>query len=243
MSSYRLLYWPQLPGRGELVRLVLEDAGAPYVDVARLPAEEGGGARGVAAFMRGRGPHFPVFAPPILVDGELVIAHTANVCAYLGERHGLAPEDAGGRAQAMTLMLSVADVIAEVHDTHHPLSVALRYEEQRDAAKQRAAAFLGGRLATWLGYFERVLERSAGDYLLGAEPCYADLGLHQLMHGLAYAFPRGLAQVSADTPKLVAHSERIAARPRIAAYRASPRCIPFNEDGIFRAYPELDLAP
>lgn len=242
MPPYRLLYWPMLPGRGEFVRLVLEDAGAEYVDVARQPASEGGGIGAVSSWMRGKGPKFPVFAPPFLVDGDVVVAQTANVCAYVGERHGLAPGDVGARVQAMSVMLSIADVVAEVHDTHHPLATSLRYEEQKEAAQKRSAAFLGGRLAVWLGYFERVLAYGPGDYLLGTEASYVDLALHQLLCGLDYAFPRGTAHALQQTPGIVALGERIAQRPAIVAYRASSRCIPFNEDGIFRRYPELDLA-
>lgn len=240
--AYQLIYWPTLPGRGEIVRLVLEDAGVDYDDVARKPEDEGGGFGAVTRWMKGKGPHFPVFAPPIIVDGEHVIAQMCTVCRFLGERHDLAPDDEIGRAQASTLMMTVSDVLTETHDTHHPIAISLTYEEQREAAIDRAAAFLGGRLQQWLGFFETVLERSDGEYLTGYAVSYPDLALFGVMQGLAYAFPRGYASATASTPQLVAHRERIAARPNIAAYLASPRRLPYNETGIFRRYPELDLA-
>ncbi len=230
---YTLYYWPG-PGRGEFVRLVLEDAGVSYVE-----ASADGGRAVVAQFLHGKGPGFPAFAPPVLVDGEAVISQMPNICRYLGERHGLAPAGEVPRANAAALMMTVGDVVNEVHDTHHPLVAMQTYEQQKDAAKVRAAAFTGGRIATWLGYFERVLEYSDGEHLVGPTATYADLGLHHLLQGLAYAFPRALARCRNDAPKVFALDKRIAARPNLMAYRASGRRRPFD-DGIFRRYPELD---
>jgi len=241
MTEYKLHYWPQLPGRGEFVRLVLEDQGVPYDEVARRPPEQGGGSARLAQWMRGKGPRFPVFAPPILEHGELVIAQMPNVCRYLGERHGLAPDDAGGRAQAMTLMLTIADVVGEVHETHHPIAGSMRYEEQVEAAKARSKVFVTTRLPIWLTYFETVLERGDGQHAIGDAVSYVDLGLHHLMAGLQYAFPRGFDRATQKTPRLLACSERVAGRPGLVEYRQSERCLSFNEDGIFRRYPELDL--
>jgi glutathione S-transferase len=235
---YELYYWPGIQGRGEFVRLALEEAGAAYVDVARRPG-------GMAAMERmlGRGALArPPFAPPFLKAGRLVIAQTANILAYLGPRLGLAPRDEAGRLWVHQLQLTVADWLAEVHETHHPIASGLYYEEQKPAAKRRAADFLAGRLPKFLDYFEAVLMRAPGGYLLGKRLCYADLSLFQMVEGLRYAFPRAMARRERKAPRVAALHERVAARPRILAYLASARRIPFNEQGIFRHYPELDEA-
>jgi glutathione S-transferase len=237
---YELYYWPEIPGRGEFVRLVLEDAGVTYADVGRLPAAEGGGVEAVAAFYAGRADGHPVFAPPVLKQGDLVLAQTAAICHFLGRRHGLAPADEAGEVHALELQLTVADLVGEVHDTHHPISAALYYEDQKPAAKQRAAHFVGERLPRFLRYFERVLRHNGNGVLVGAELSHADLSLFQALEGLVYAFPRAFANASLATPELLALRERVRERPRIAAYLASGRRMPFNQDGIFRRYPELD---
>jgi glutathione S-transferase len=237
---YELYYWPEIPGRGEFVRLVLEEAGVPYADVGRLPSAQGGGVDAVLAFYEGRNEGHPVFAPPVLVQGELVIAQTAAICHFLGRRHGLAPGDEAGDAHALELELTIADLVVEVHDTHHPIAARLYYEDQKDAAKQRAAHFVAERLPRFLAYFERVLQRNGGEVLVGTRITHADLSLFQALEGLRYAFPRAYARAAAETPAVRALAERVRARPRIAAYLASERRMPFNQQGIFRHYPELD---
>jgi glutathione S-transferase len=237
-APYLLYYWPEIPGRGEFVRLVLEDAGAPYVDVGR--SEEHGGVGAVVAYWEGRADGHPVFAPPVLKHGELVLAQTAAICHYLGRRHGLAPVDETGAVHALELELTIADLVAEVHETHHPISSALYYEDQKPAAKRRAKHFVEKRLPRFLGYFERVLRRNGGGVLVGAAVSHADLSLFQTLEGLAYAFPRAFAKASAETPSVLALRERVRTRPRLAAYLASERRLPFNQQGIFRRYPELD---
>jgi len=239
-TPYELYYWPQIPGRGEFVRLVLEEAGATYVDVGRRPREEGGGVEAVAAFWAGRSEGHPVFAPPVLKHGDLVLAQTAAICHFLGRRHGLAPDDEAGRAHALELQLTIADLVDEVHDTHHPISASLYYEDQKPEARRRATHFVDERLPRFLGYFERVLRHGGGGMLLGTRLTHADVSLFQALEGLDYAFPRGLARASESTPELRALRERVRARPRIAAYLASDRRAPFNQEGIFRHYPELD---
>jgi len=240
-TSYELYYWPMLPGRGECVRLVLEEAGATYIDVARLPEGEGGGVSPLLEFIQGKRPGQPAYAPPILVHGELVLAQSAAICAYLGERHGLAPEAPGRRMQALQLQLTIADVTDEAHNTHHPINSSLYYEDQKDAAREAASHFLEQRLPRFLDYFERVLQTSGGAWLLADGLSYPDLSLFQLVEGLAYAFPNGFAQVTESKPMLLALRDRVAKRPRVAAYLASDRRVAFNEYGVFRHYPELDL--
>jgi len=239
---YELHYWPSIQGRGEFIRLALEDAGAPYVDVARLPAAQGGGAQALMKTMRGESGHLEPFAPPFLRSGELVVAQVANILQYLGPRLGLVPADEASRLRAHQLQLTVADLVSEVHDTHHPVAVELHYEEQKPEAARRAAGFVAHRLPKFLGYFERVLERAGGRHAVGGATSYVDLSLYQVLAGLRYALPRAMARVEPTVPRLVALGEAVAARPRIAAYLASTRRLAFGQEGIFRRYPELDAA-
>lgn len=237
--AYELYYWPTIQGRGEFVRLALEEAAAPYVDVARRDDS------GMAAMMRlMESPRIeqPPFAPPFLKAGRILIAQTANILLFLGSRHGLAPAAEAGRLFAHQLQLTIADLVQEAHDTHHPISSALYYEEQRSAAKRSAEAFLKHRVPKYLGYFERLLARSrAGrSFLVGGRLSYPDLSLFQVVEGLRYAFPNAMARIERKHPRVVELRDKIAARPRIAAYLASERRIPFNEEGIFRHYRELD---
>jgi len=242
--AYELFYWPGIQGRGEFVRLALEDAGAPYVDVARGKGK-GQGVAAMTKLLRSSGEAQIPFAPPILRDGEIVVSHVANILMYLGPKLGLAPPDEKGRAFANGLQLTITDVVSEVHDTHHPITNSLYYEDQKAAAKARASVFLSERLPKFLGYFERVLTGNpAGPaHAVGDAPTYVDLSLFQLLEGLRYAFPRATADLAAKFPDLTALAASVRARPRIAAYLASPRRIPFNESGIFRHYPELDQDP
>ena len=241
---YELYYWPTIQGRGEFVRLALEEAGADYVDVAR-GSGKGAGVPAMMRFLEGRSLERPPFAPPFLKAGRLVIGQTANILQFLGPRHGLAPKDESGRLWTHQLQLTIADFLVEIHDTHHPVSANQYFEQQRKEARRRSADFLKHRLPKYLGYFERVLARSArkGRYLLGARLYYADLSLFQIVAGLSYAFPRAIRRSARKYPRLLALHESVQARPRIAAYLASPRRVPFNDEGIFRHYAELDAAP
>jgi glutathione S-transferase len=238
--TYELYYWPAIPGRGEFVRLALEEAGAEYVDVARRR----GGVAVMQRLMDGAGIAHPPFAPPFLKDGDVLVAQTANILLYLGRRHRLAPRDEAGRLWAHQLQLTIADVVDEAHDTHHPIASGLYYEEQQAEARRRADDFIANRIPKYLGYFERVLERNPrGDcHLIGGRVSYCDLSLFQLIAGLRYAFPRGMARLEPRFARMTALHDRIAARPRVNAYLKSARRIAFNEQGIFRHYPELDAA-
>lgn len=237
---YQLLYWPSIPGRGELVRLVLEDAGVEYDDVARRPEAEGGGIAPLIARLYGRGGAMPGFAPPYLIDGDLELAQTPAICAYLGARHGLAPDGEGARARALQLELTIGDAFDEAHDIHHPISTSLYFEDQEPEAIRAAEAFRDERLPLWLGFFERVLAASDGPYVFGERASYVDLGLFQLVEGLRYALPNATAAAIEATPTVAALVERVRARERLSAYLRSDRRLPFNEDGIFRHYGQLD---
>ena len=96
------------------------------------------------------------------------------------------------------------------------------------------------RVPKLLGYFEDVLDESGGPYVFGRRLCYVDLSLFQIVAGLRYAFPKRMKRFEKNVPRLAALHDRVAARPRIAAYLASERRIPFNEWGIFRRYKALD---
>ncbi len=232
--TYDLWYWPDFPGRGEFVRLALEAGAIPYRDRAR---EEG-----VEALMRdmaGRSGR-PPYAPPYLVAGDEVIAQVANILAFLGEEHGLAPADPAGRRFVNQLQLTIADVVAEAHDVHHPVDTGAYYEDQKEEALRAAQAFRDSRIPKYLTYFERVLARQ-GQWLTGERWTYADLSLFHLVEGLRFAFPKRMASVARDCPKLLALHEAVANLPALRAYLSSDRRLSFS-NGIFRHYPELDAA-
>jgi glutathione S-transferase len=233
---YQLYYWPQLQGRGEFVRLALEDAGAEYEDVARQPD----GMDRMMAIMRGRDEKRPPYAPPFLKAGRITIAQVANILFYLGADLKLTPSDEAGRLWLNQLQLTVTDFVKEIHDTHHPLGSSLYYEDAKPEAKRYTQNFLKERAPKYLGYFETVLTRSGGPWLLGRKFTYADLSMFQLIEGLRYAFPSSMRSIERKVPGLVGVHDRVGERKRIAAYLTSDRRITFNETGIFRRYPELD---
>lgn len=238
--KYELFYWPGIQGRGEFVRLALEEAGAEYVDIALVPEEAGGGAPAIVRWLQDASLGRPPFAPPFLVAGRQVIGQTANILLFLGERHRLAPKDAAGRAWVNQLQLTLADFVAEIHDTHHPLGPSLYYEEQKPEAKQRTKAFLAARLPKYLDYFERVIERNGpGPWMVGRRLAYVDLSMAQVISGLQYAFPSATRAALRKRPRLARLHEAVFARPRIRRYVASGRRLAFNNDDVFRRYPEL----
>ena len=237
--AYQLYYWPNIQGRGEFVRLALEDGGAAYEDVAR-------GKGGMDAMMKLMGEDKPgaPFAPPFLKDGEVIVSHVANILQYLAPRLGLSPKDEAASHFLHGLELTVTDFVLEVHDTHHPVSSSLYYEDQKPEAKRRSAGFLTERMPKFMGYFEKVLDGNphGPKHLVGARLTYVDLSMFQLVEGLGYAFPKAFEGFSKTIPKVMALHDTVAERPNIAAYLTSDRRIAFNTDSIFRHYPELDQA-
>lgn len=184
---YSLIYWPGIPGRGEFVRLALEEAGAEYTDTAFAES----GIDEVLAYVQGKaaddGINPPPCAPPILKHGDLVISQTPNILLYLGARLGLvadADKDSDALYRINGLALTALDGLSnEPHDCHHPISTALYYEDQKPESKKRAEDYVKNRLPKFLGYFERVLGSKAsgdGPWLYGGKLTYADLVLFQV---------------------------------------------------------------
>jgi glutathione S-transferase len=234
---YELYYWPSIQGRGEFIRLALEEAGADYVDVARQ------GKRGMAAMMRlmeAKRVRYRPYAPPFLNAGKLIVAQTAEILLYLGPHLKLAPRDEAGRLWAHQLQLTISDLVVRIHDTHHPVSGWLYFEEQRPAARRRTKDFWRYQVPKMMGYFERVLQNNGGTYMVGGRLSYVDLSLFEIVEGLRYAFPKRMKRYEKKIPGLVALRDRVAKRPRIKAYLASKRRIPFSQWGIYRYFKELD---
>lgn len=244
--AYELIYWPSIQGRGEFVRLALETAGARYVDVARGDAPDHGGLPALMASLGDTGLAHPPFAPPILRHGKQVIAQTAAILLYLGPRLGLVGKSAQAQLWTHQIQLTIADAVLDAHDTHHPLSAALYYEEQKPEAERRARLFCGSRMIKYLAWFDTVLERNPANtrakklHLVGARLSYADLSLFQLVEGLHYAYPKATRRALRLAPRVTRLHAELPQLPRLAAYLASERRIPFNEEGLFRHYPELD---
>lgn len=240
--TYELYYWPGIQGRGEFVRLALEDAGADYIDTALIPEAKGGGVPALEKFLEGEDIERPPFAPPFLKAGRQLVAQTANILLFLGGRLSLAPRDAAGKLWTHQLQLTIMDFVVEIHDTHHPIGNSLYYEDQKAAAKRRSKDFLDSRLPKFLGYFERVIERSpaGGSGMVGKQITYADLSMAQVISGLRYAFPAASRKALRACPRLTALHDHVFARPRIKRYVASKRRIAFNNEDIFRRYRELD---
>jgi glutathione S-transferase len=237
-----LFYWPTIQGRGEFVRLLLEEAGADYVDVARTKK----GMPAMMAVLQGEEKGALPYAAPFVRIGEMIVSQSSNILAFLAPKLGLVPADEVLRTEAHQIQLTIADLVAETHDVHHPIGVSLYYEDQKREAKRRAGPFVKERIPKFLRWLESILERNAnsgGAWLVGSDFSYVDLSAFQLVEGLRYAFPRAMAQLGPTLPRLFALRDNVAARPRVAAYLKSKRRLPFNREGIFRLYPELDATP
>lgn len=242
--AYELHYWPTIQGRGEFVRLALEAAGAPYVDVARGDAGAGQGMPAMLQHLEDTTSVHPPFAPPFLKDGALLVGQTAAILQYLAPTLKLVARSEQARTWTHQIQLTIADMVAEAHDTHHPVGNDLYYEDQQPEALRRARSFCSVRMPKFLQWFEQIVARNPAGarFLVGGKLSYADLSLFQLVEGLRYAFPLAAARALAQTPQVVQLHDRVAALPKVAAYLRSPRRIAFNEQGIFRRYPELDVA-
>lgn len=222
------------------MRLVLEESGVEYVDLARMPEEEGGGVKAIQKILGAESGMSPIFAVPVIeVDGWM-ISQTANICLFLARRLGLVPSSDEDQLVANQLQLTFADFVDEIHDTHHPIAVAEYYEDQKEEARRKSKFFLDIRLPKFMGFFEDALRHNGGAYFVGDELSYVDLSAYQVVRGLEYAFPQATEEYQGQMPSLMALAKRVEERPRIAEYLKSERRISFNENGIFRHYPELD---
>ena len=241
--AFELHCWPTIQGRGEFVRLALEAAGAPYIDVARGADSSGQGMRAMQRVLNDAKVVHPPFAPPFLKDGDVLVGQTAAILHYLAPQLKLVGRSEQARVWTQQIQLTIADMVTEAHDTHHPVGAGLYYEDQKPEALRRAEEFCQARMPKFLQWFETIVVRNpAGPrHLVGGRLSYADLSLFQLIEGLCYAFPKAAASVMAKTPGITALHDRVAALPKVAAYLRSERRIPFNEQGIFRCYPELDV--
>ncbi len=241
--AYELHYWPTIQGRGEFVRLALEAAGAPYTDVARGAKDAGLGVPAMLHHLHDRTQTQPPFAPPFLKDGDVLIGQTAAILYYVAPQLKLVARSERARVWTQQIQLTIADMVNEAHDTHHPVGASLHYEDQKPEALRRAMEFCSARMPKYLQWFESIVVRNpAGSrHLVGGKLSYADLSLFQLVEGLRYAFPNAAHRALAKTPAVLHLHDRVAALPKVAAYLRSERRIPFNEQGIFRRYPELDF--
>lgn len=233
--TYQLYYWTGIQGRGEFVRLALEEAGAEYEDVAR---RNGDGIMDTVT----RQVDTPSFAPPFLRDGDVVVGQTSAILFYLGPKLGLVPRDPRLRLWAHQIQLTIADCVTEAHDVHHPVGVDLYYEDQKPEAARRAEQFRNNRVPLFLDWFETILSRNpAGDqWLVGRKLTYADLSLFQLIEGLSYAFPKLMERELLSFPRVADLHDRVAERPNIKRYLGSDRRLRPNKWDVFRYYPELD---
>lgn len=207
--AYELYYWPTIQGRGEFVRLAFEAAGADYVDVSR---QDDGAA--MTALMKDAAT--PSFAPPFVRLGGRTIGQVAAILAWLGPQLGLSPDGDSDRAWLNQIQLTLADLVAEAHDTHHPVDLMAYYDDQKPEAARRAEGFRTARIAKFLTWAETVLTRNphGADGMVGDRLTYADLSLFQVVEGLTYAFPKAAGRVLATTPKVVAVRDRVAAPHR-----------------------------
>ncbi|MAV87375.1 MAG: glutathione S-transferase [Rhodospirillaceae bacterium] len=242
--AYKLYYWPHIQGRGEVVRLALEYSNSEYEDVARNVSDPGSARTLITEFLNNNNNVNLPFAPPFLIDGDSVIAQAALILHYLAPKIDLVSEREDERLFAHQIQLTVTDLLMEVHDTHHPISNSLYYEDQIEEAKKRTTNFIENRIPKYLKYFETILinNHKTNDWLVGNKLSYADLSLFQIIEGLRYAFPQATSKVERDFPHVINVRNKVETIPNINAYLKSSRRIPFNTMGVFRYYPELDMS-
>ncbi|KEY69018.1 hypothetical protein S7711_03320 [Stachybotrys chartarum IBT 7711] len=244
--SYELIYWPSAPGRGEPVRLLFEEAGVPYADTAKDAGRAVETIQGLmAAEHLGDDSNPPVFAPPLLRHGDLLINQLPNILLYLAPKLGLAPAAGPAVYHLNAIVLTLLDgFVNELHETHHPIATSQYYDDQKPEAKKRSKSYREERLPRFLGYAQRLLDaKTSGDgpWLYGGSLTYADLVLFQGIHGTKYAFPKTVEklQKSGKYDGVFALFDAVQERPNIKAYMASDRRVDYSQ-GIWRYYPELE---
>ena len=239
--QYDLWYWPSIQGRGEFVRLFMAAAGLGWRDRAR-----DGDAQALVEDMerRAESGQFAPYAPPYLVErqSDFAIAQVAHIVSWLTGTHDLGSGDERTDLHLIQLQLTITDIVAEVHDVHHPVANSLYYDDQKDAAARAAKAFREERMPKYFDHFQQALHVNDGPFVLGEQWSHVDTSLFQLVEGLRYAFPQRMTSLESAYPELGACRDAVARIDGVARYLDSGRRIAFNEDGIFRHYKELDAA-
>lgn len=145
------------------------------------------------------------------------------------------------------MALTALDLNNEVHDTHHPLAVGKYYEEQKEAALEKAKDVRENRLPKFFSYFERNLKFNEsngggkGRFLVGNRLTFADLVVWQVLDGCLFAFPKEMEARKKEFQGLFGtFYESVRGKGGLEEYLKSERRLPYSE-GIFRHYPELDL--
>ena len=139
-----------------------------------------------------------------------MIAQVANILMYLGERHGLAPSNMADRLWLNQLQLTIADLVAEVHNVHHPVAMMDYYDDQKPEAARAAKQFREARMPKYLGHFEDAAQANPGDWLIDHKWTYADTSLFQIVEGLRYMFPQRMKTLEPDYPNLVRIHDQVA---------------------------------
>ncbi|UKZ79166.1 hypothetical protein TrVFT333_006916 [Trichoderma virens FT-333] len=227
-TEYELIYWPGIPGRGEVVRLLFEDAGVAYIDTAKGDNAVPTTLSYMDSSNLGDEKNPPVFAPPVLKHGELVINQLSNILLYLAPKLGLGPASGDGVYHLNSIALTILDgLCVEVHDTHHPIATHKYYEDQKEEAKLRAKAFREERLPKYLTYVQRLLDAKTS-----GEGC---------LDGTKFAFPQTVEKLkkSGKYDGVFKLYDAVKERPNIKAYLESDKRIDYS-DGIWRHYPELE---
>ncbi|OAQ97745.1 hypothetical protein LLEC1_00415 [Akanthomyces lecanii] len=240
---YELIYAPFAPGRGEHIRLLLEEAGVTYTDTTSLGWDAALAAN--QELLKGRDGNPPYFAPPLFRHGDLIISQTSNILMYLGSKLGLAGSTAEDAFRVNALACTALDGLSdEVHATHHPISGTLYYEDQKDESTRASKVWINVRLPKFLAYWESVLASKGGPWLMGETFTYADIVLSQCIDGVKYAFPKAMAHLDekSEYRRVFGHWEQVRARPRIAKYLASDKRQKYD-NGIYRYCPDGDVVP
>ena len=213
MDKPTLIYFAAR-GRGEIIRLVLAEAGQDWQEhvVARgTPPVNGRPTDFPALQATGELPFnaLPVWEEP----GGFRLAQSAAIANHLARAHGLRGKSAAEEAKVDEALGAADDVRMELR------KVFTAAPEQRAAARAELAEKA---LPRWFGFLERLLKANHGGtgYLVGDGLTVADLAL---WYAVELAVDNELGAALPAHPLLEAWYRRVAARPRIAGYLKSPR--------------------
>ena len=203
--AYRLFYWEKR-GRGEQIRLLLNELGQEYEDVYVPMNEE---------FMKlkRQGPGTLYFGSvPMLEDGDFKLAQGPVIMNYLGRKHGLMPADLQPAAKTEAMVVGAEDMRMAY------------FRLLGDGREEKQAKFVGGAwndrwLSAWSGLIE--LNGDTG-YLVGSTLTQADLAVWDALDAIITWIDGATFASFARVQKFY---ESIKARPAIASYLASDRRI------------------